>query len=820
VKRKVIIFASLSIFLIALVPVASIAQQQTAPLAPTVTAPAQIPAAVAPAPAASAAPAPPASPVVLPTTESPTPSATMAPNPNISNVDQLGLPSPVQQPTQQPDQVPAKVLAPTVLPAQPVPAVTQALPAQTIQKQIQTSPLASEEQTQQLPPPLQIPPAVPPAAPTVQVPQPAPVQPSQPVAPAPAAPASQVQPVQPTVQVQPVQPANVAPVKLPAEPQQQQEKAVIVGRINEISSGELQRLVAEEKDWVPIDKDTPFGIGDAIASAPGTKAVATFPNNVIVRIGDNVLMQMLKLDAETVETYLGAGTARFYNLGSATVKCETPMGYILSGPSSTFDVKVGEDTAEVIAVNGSVGFYKDNNKYDVIAGQVPILASRDMVTAGTPRSDADWINWNNQQDNLWNTRMIKGAASRKYLPKSLHQEAASLEENGKWVSAQYEGQNRTFWQPTNVAPGWQPYVNGRWVEYGGDNVWVPNESFGYVTHHYGNWVNINGSWVWAPPVEHYVVGSPYLPIYDTWYPGRVAWADYGDYVGWVPLAYSEPYYSPYWDRYYGYYGYHHGYYPYPDYYRYGYGYGYGYNHISINNYNYYGHGYGTFVGRHDLYHSFSGYHGVRLADHSRFANLRAGRLSSRGFGRDRFRSSARAANFKPDKSFGNRMGGGRFNKGQPARLGNFASGKRNAFQKKGNFSGRDNAGKNPIFGKRDNKSLMQNKVFQQKVGQQAGKRNQGVFNQQKKNQPGIRNQKNVQRNQPGQLNKNRKNQLPRQQRVEQRQQQPRQQQRQQRFEQRQQQRQQRVEQRQQQPRQQPQRSNNSGNRSHNKKNNK
>ena len=54
---------------------------------------------------------------------------------------------------------------------------------------------------------------------------------------------------------------------------------------------------------------------------------------------------------------------------------------------------------------------------------------------------------------------------------------------GKWIVVQ----NDTYWQPTTVAPDWQPYLNGDWSLLGGQWCFNPIEPWGYLTCHYGNW---------------------------------------------------------------------------------------------------------------------------------------------------------------------------------------------------------------------------------------------------------------------------------------------------------------------------------------------
>ena len=112
-----------------------------------------------------------------------------------------------------------------------------------------------------------------------------------------------------------------------------------------------------------------------------------------------------------------------------------------------------------------------------------------------------------------------------------------------WEMVPYEGRDRWFWRPTTVAVGWSPFTVGRWTDWYGEQTWIPAEPFGYVTHHYGNWVYARNYWYWAPPVVSVRVGLPLLDIGFHWFPARVSWIHSGIYVGWVPLAPRETYYS-------------------------------------------------------------------------------------------------------------------------------------------------------------------------------------------------------------------------------------------------------------------------------------
>jgi hypothetical protein len=321
--------------------------------------------------------------------------------------------------------------------------------------------------------------------------------------------------------------------------------AIEAGRVYYIE-GDLLRYVPDEKDWVAVVKDAPFGTEDALFSGSRGMAELIISNGSWIRVGNNTQIQFIALDTDLSETDVATGVARFYNKGSRTVvKATSPFGYVLAYPGTVFDFYVGENSAEVVAVKGTVSFVHlaTNAKYDVAAGSPSILADQNQASSGEGTVDPDWDRWNAVRESFWAAKARVRGRSAEYLPPSLRDEAYALEENGSWESVPYEGTERWFWRPTTVAVGWSPFTVGRWTDWYGDQTWIPAEPFGYVTHHYGNWVYARNQWYWAPPVASVRVGLPLLDVGFFWYPGRVSWIHSGAYVGWVPLAPRETYYS-------------------------------------------------------------------------------------------------------------------------------------------------------------------------------------------------------------------------------------------------------------------------------------
>ena len=323
-----------------------------------------------------------------------------------------------------------------------------------------------------------------------------------------------------------------------------QQEPVLVGRISYIE-GQILRYIPETKDWVIVRKDAPFGLDDALYSDASAKAEFIFPNRLLVRIGASTQIQLIALKSDASEMDVASGVARFYNKNpEGMLKVTTPFGYVLAEPGSTFDLYAGDQSVEVIALAGRVDYFQQdsNAKYEVTPGGASILADATQVATGEGTLDAPWDDWNVARDSFWAKRVEVKGESVKRLPPQLEDDAYDLEESGKWERVNYQGQEREFWRPTVVEESWRPFTVGRWTDYYGDQVWVPEEPFGHVTMHYGNWILVEHRWYWAPPVRGIAVaGGPFIGF--GWYPGRVAWISSGPNVGWVPLAPTEIYYS-------------------------------------------------------------------------------------------------------------------------------------------------------------------------------------------------------------------------------------------------------------------------------------
>ena len=96
----------------------------------------------------------------------------------------------------------------------------------------------------------------------------------------------------------------------------------------------------------------------------------------------------------------------------------------------------------------------------------------------------------------------------------------SLGPFGEWITVD---DGVYAWRPWNVAEGWRPYWNGRWMWTADGWYWDSDEPWAWATYHYGRWYYDDYyGWIWTPG-------------YD-WAPAWVEWRYGGDHVGWAPLG--------------------------------------------------------------------------------------------------------------------------------------------------------------------------------------------------------------------------------------------------------------------------------------------
>ena len=329
-------------------------------------------------------------------------------------------------------------------------------------------------------------------------------------------------------------------------PAEDEGESILVGRISHVEGWAL-RYIPEEREWERTVKDAPFGLEDKVRTDKDARVEVILPNNTWVRMEELSQLELVSLKNDETAMHMVYGAARFYSRGSdSRITVTTPFGHVTSPGKTTFDLFVSDTSLEVVSRKGSAFFTPENgrSRHEIIAGSSSLVFDGHRIAAGVEKRDSQWDAWNAERDNLWDRRMRAGGISAKYLPPVLDDQAYILEDYGVWERVYYNGQYGYLWRPIHVGVGWAPFTVGRWSVWYGDQVWIPAEPFGYVTHHYGNWVFVGRYWYWAPPLfaVGVQVGHPGLTVRFGWYPGRVAWIHFGINVGWVPLAPHEPYY--------------------------------------------------------------------------------------------------------------------------------------------------------------------------------------------------------------------------------------------------------------------------------------
>jgi hypothetical protein len=310
------------------------------------------------------------------------------------------------------------------------------------------------------------------------------------------------------------------------------QEQILVGRVTHVDN-DVMRYVPDEEDWALVAPDTPLTAGDVFYSDVGGRAEIRFPGGVTLRMAEATKIEIDAVRRDLVAVYSDSGVIRFQTARSGgMLKVETPFGYMLAEAPAAFDLYVGDDSMEVSPLRGALTLVHGHRqtRYEISQGSPSLMVDARTVESGDGYPDPEWDQWNEARD-----RLLAQTPASRHLPEELQYDAAALAEHGAWEQVTYEGETDYYWRP-HAGADWAPYTVGRWTTWYDEQVWVPAEPFGYVTHHYGGWVFFNGFWYWRPPRP---VAAGFLP----WCPGRVAWLYTDDHIAWVPLTWREDYYA-------------------------------------------------------------------------------------------------------------------------------------------------------------------------------------------------------------------------------------------------------------------------------------
>ena len=348
-----------------------------------------------------------------------------------------------------------------------------------------------------------------------------------------------------------------------------------VGRLS-VRIGQVWIYSPEEAEWVSAERNRPISSGDRISTDAAARAEVRIGSTVL-RLDSNTELEVQLLDDERLYLRLHRGSC-VVRLRDKQVAAQFAM-YTPEGQFSTqrvgqyrFDRRadgVDDQSGELAsgesasgrthatALNGQLQYEGNNQALTIRSGQRAEFEvdanDRAQYATGAPERDA-FAAWNSARDLGESNALVqeRPAALRYVSPEMTG--AEDLERYGRW---QQDAQYGAMWYPRDVAPGWAPYSDGRWMwrqPWGW--TWVDQAPWGFAPFHYGRWVRRHNIWGWAPGTYQA------RPVYA---PGLVGWVGQpplhqpgidigvsignGASLGWFPLGPHEVYapgygYSP------------------------------------------------------------------------------------------------------------------------------------------------------------------------------------------------------------------------------------------------------------------------------------
>ena len=304
------------------------------------------------------------------------------------------------------------------------------------------------------------------------------------------------------------------------------------GRIYDLEPGVmLQRATEAGAEEAVVN--LPFLPGDRVWTDASGRADFQFPDGTRLRLDSRSKVDYAAHDEgrdERVSLRLWSGGIYLHVRGGrdrADYEVETPGGLVEAQGEGVYRLDVDSGETRLTVYEGEATLDSGHRRVTVGAGMRTYARqgeSPERARALEGEENDEFARWDEERDQ----REARAATSRRYLPDELDAYAPEFERNGTWYN---EAEVGYVWVP-QVAVGWRPYTNGRWVWTAYGWTWVPGERWGWAASHYGRWGH-SGSrgWYWIPG--------------NTWGPAWVSWATGGGYVGWCPLGrFDRPVYQP------------------------------------------------------------------------------------------------------------------------------------------------------------------------------------------------------------------------------------------------------------------------------------
>ena len=297
----------------------------------------------------------------------------------------------------------------------------------------------------------------------------------------------------------------------------------------------------DPENWQELAVNVPLTLGDRVYTGKDARVELNIGGTRIFIAPETQLTALdLRDDVRQLSVGVGTATFRVRRLADGEIfEVDTPNVSVTFRKPGHYRVDVDADgnTRFVLHEGGALGV--------AAGGQVDLAQGDTMEVEGTdqPRYDLvatpAWDRWDRWVDER--ARPHKEIASAKYVSEEVVG-IEDLDEDGSWEQIPDQGY---AWTPRNVAVGWEPYREGRWMwqdPWGWS--WVGAERWGWAPYHYGSWTNYRNRWFWLPVPrgERFVRYSPARVVFAGGPPGHGAW---GGNVGWFPVGPREPF-SPWW----------------------------------------------------------------------------------------------------------------------------------------------------------------------------------------------------------------------------------------------------------------------------------
>ena len=301
--------------------------------------------------------------------------------------------------------------------------------------------------------------------------------------------------------------------------------------------GDVTYLRTDLDKWVDMSINTPILEGDKIWVGRDGRVEVEFEDLSYIRMGEDTVVEFARLgdisNSATAEVRVNRGVASFeISAEDGPMSVETPLFSALVRKPARFRVDVDSDgSARIVVFGGEAEIQSQTADLFLGSGENLQFLSNDpqRYYLGASYAEDDWDRWNNERSDY----LARLSHERRYTD-SNEWNTGELDTYGTWYNVPSYGQ---VWRP-DCELDWVPFRSGRWVWYNSFGwTWVSYEPWGWLPYHYGRWSLVGSfGWCWVPGGHR-----------NRWCPGAVSWIQGPSWVGWVPLAPSEPWY-PYQNR--------------------------------------------------------------------------------------------------------------------------------------------------------------------------------------------------------------------------------------------------------------------------------